>query len=64
MDPRIEALSQWQREVYQLCWTAGACQGEEAKKAGEELEQRKKDRLWEYEGAVEVWEEIMLEVMY
>lgn len=60
LDPRIAALTPWQRKVYSLAWTRGAMRDKEA---GERLERMKRERPKEFEEAMNVWEEICLEVM-
>ena len=64
MDARIEALTPWQRIVYDLCWTAAVHHDERGKEAGRELDRMKKERSVEYEQAFQVWTTIMYEILY
>ena len=65
LDPRIVALSPWQRIVYDLCWSVGVSSDTAVIQAkGAELDRMKAERPEEYEKAFRVWEQIMYEVLY
>lgn len=61
MDPRIIALTPFQRRIYELLWTCGV--SERDNMASIELDCMKDERPADYEAAFAVWQQICLEVM-
>ncbi len=60
MDARLNELTQWQLDVYDLCWQVGLAW---SKEAADKLDRMKLERPEEYEKAFEVWKDIMFDLL-